>query len=159
MKPRDKTYEVSIIDILKSVDRCDHTFYSKLTEEQQRKLSMWLIMRWSSAVNTKYYMHYLLSVNEIVNTDFQSLKNHPELQWMLMSICGIGVDQRHVFVKPPKGARGDKIDDYLLTIDQSMSSSELELFKTINSNSDLIDHAKDGGMDDSEIKDIFGRSE
>ena len=40
----------------------------------------------------KAKMRHILSfmVNELVNKNFEEVYKHPELQWLLMSMCGTG---------------------------------------------------------------------
>jgi len=137
------------------MDSGDTDFYDNLDEEQKKTFSPWLAMRWASAVETKYSMHYLLAVNDLVNCDFSVLKPHPGLQWKLISACGIGSKQRHVFVRPPKGSTSSKLEDFVSSIHPHYKHDEIELFLKLNSKEDLIDMAKSLGYTDEEIKEIF----
>ena len=82
---------VPLKDVCLAIDKRNKKFYNSLDDEQQKKFSTWLYMRYASSVDSPIFRdHYLQMVNDLVNVNFSDLKNHIELQWLLMSLCGIG---------------------------------------------------------------------
>ena len=94
---------VPLKDVCLAIDKRNKKFYNSLDSEQQKKFSTWLYMRYASSVDSPIFRdHYLQMVNDLVNVNFSDLKNHVELQWLLMSLCGIGKKQFHPWIKPGK---------------------------------------------------------
>ncbi len=94
--------------VLPSIDTRNKQFYENLTEEEQKGFAAWLVMRYLSSAESatpEIIEHYLIMTNELVNTNFSELKNHPELLWKLMSVVGIGKSVKHPYVAPGKGKK------------------------------------------------------
>lgn len=94
--------------VLPAIDTRNKQFYENLTEEEQKGFAAWLVMRYLSSAESatpEIIEHYLIMTNELVNTNFSELKNHPELMWKLMSIVGVGKSVKHPYVAPGKGKK------------------------------------------------------
>ncbi len=94
--------------VLPAIDTRNKQFYENLTEEEQKGFAAWLVMRYLSSAESatpEIIEHYLIMTNELVNTNFSELKNHPELLWKLMSVVGIGKSVKHPYVAPGKGKK------------------------------------------------------
>lgn len=147
--------KVPLKSMLSAIDRNDKMFYNKLTPEERKDFSPWLAMRYASACQGDYAAHYLIMTHEIVNKNFSDLSKHPELQWMLLSICGVGSNQFHPFIRPGGGKKKSKIQGLLREIYPIKKTDDLELLEQLNSKADLKQLARDYGYQESEIKDIF----
>ena len=121
-------------------------------------------MRWlTSAENSNDQIHYLISINDIVNHNFSALSSkktrglegHKELQWMLLAMCSNGQQSRKKFIKPPRGSAKNKLESEMLEIFPLMKYSDLELLLKINSKENLKQFFKDRGYPDQVIKDLF----
>ena len=96
--------------------------------------------------------------NELVNKDFMEVSKHPELQWLLLSACGVGKIQFHPYLKPPNARKKkDKISNFLSDIYPHIKNDEIELMLQINSKEQLKELAVAHGYDDKSIRDIFGK--
>ena len=153
-KPKAKP-KLDIKEVMSALDTNDKDFYSRLTEEQKKEFSPWLVMRWASSVGGNYSDYYLIMVNDLVNENFNDFKHHPELQWKLLSLCGVGFKQYHQFIRPPKGRTKSKIQKFLLEVYPTAKYSDLELIESINTVDELKELAKDHGYDDKQIKELF----
>lgn len=146
---------IPLKEMLHAIDTNKFDFYSKLSEEDKKAFSPWLAMRYASSANGAAAYHYLLMVNDIVNVQFSSLKNHPELQWKLLAVCGIGKDNFHPWIPPGGKKKADKIQKFLHESYPSLNRSEIELLVAINSRDEIKQLAKDRGLDDKEIKELL----
>lgn len=146
--------KIPLNEMLAAIDRKDKGFYSRLNDEQKKEFSAWLCMRWASATTT-YSEQYMLMVNDFVNQNFNDLKNHPELQWKLMTLAGVGRTVRHEWIKPPKKTKKNKVQEFVSNLYPHFNDEELTLFLSINTKDQLKDLAKEHGFDDKEIKEIF----
>ena len=80
---------LQIKDIMAAVDRQDYGFYERLTDEQRKSMNLWMTQRYASSVQGKLAGHYLVMINEFMNTNWSDVSKHPELQWKLMCLAGL----------------------------------------------------------------------
>ena len=147
---------LQIKDIMAAVDRKDYDFYSRLNDEQRKSLNLWMTQRYASSVQGKYAGHYLVMINEFMNTNWSDVSKHPELQWKLMCLAGCGKIQFHPFVKVPKAKKKkDKIEELVRGLFPLLKNDEIEMLLKINSKDQLKELAMENGIDDKEIKEIF----
>ena len=147
---------LQIKDIMAAVDRKDYQFYKNLSDEQRKSLNLWMTQRYASSVQGKFAGHYLVMINEFMNTNWSDISKHPELQWKLMCLAGVGKSQFHPFIKVPKAKRKkDKVEEMIREIFQLEKGEEVELLLSINTKEELKELAETSGYDDKEIKEIF----
>ena len=107
---------LQIKDIMAAVDRKDYNYYTNLSDEQRKSMNLWMTQRYASSVQGKFAGHYLVMINEFMNTNWSDISKHPELQWKLMCLAGVGKSQFHPFVKVPKAKRKKDKDTYKLIV-------------------------------------------
>jgi len=147
---------VPLKDVCLAIDKRNKKFYNSLDQEQQKKFSTWLYMRYASSVDSPIFRdHYLQMVNDLVNVNFSDLKNHVELQWLLMSLCGIGKKQFHPWIKPGKRKEKPKVKTWLAKAFPELKDSELDTLIELNTIDELKDYANQQGLTDKEINRIF----
>jgi len=155
MAAKKKAAKVPLREMLNALDRNDFDFYSRLDKEQKKAFSPWLAMRYASSASGTDAYHYLLMVNDLVNVDFSSLKKHPELQWKLLATCGIGHTSYHKYIQPGKKKAKTKLHNFLVELYPTLNEKERDLLLALNDKDDLTQLAKDNGLSDKEIKDLF----
>lgn len=149
---------IPLKSIMSALDKKDKKFYNNLSDEQKKAFSAWMMMRYSSSVQGRDAPHYIYMTNELVNKDFSEVSKHPELQWLLLSACGVGKVQFHPYLKPPNSKKKkDKVHEFISEIFPLMKSEEVDLLININTTEELKDFAKAHGYNDKSIKDIFGK--
>lgn len=93
--------EISLTEQLRAVDRKDRTFRSRMTEEQQKKFSPYVMMRYAASVEggVDLQAYYLIAANENANKYFFDLNKHPELQWLCCTTVspGMGTHRHYWF--------------------------------------------------------------
>jgi len=162
---KEKSYKLDLFkEILPAIERKDYYYFRNLKKEEQDSIEPWILMRWlTSAESSNDQVHYLISVNDIVNHNFSALsgrktrglEGHKELQWMLLAMCSNSRQSRKKFIKPPRGSAKNKLEAEMLEIFPLMKYSDLELLLKINSKEDLRQLFKDRGYSDQAIKDLF----
>lgn len=93
--------------VLPAIDTRQKDFFERLTDEEKKGFSAWLVQRYLSSaesVNQEIIEHYLIMTNDIVNINFSDIKD-PEMIWKLMTIVGVGVSTKHPYVAPGKGKK------------------------------------------------------
>ena len=151
-----KKPQIPLKEIMAAIDKKDRNFYNNLSDEQKKAFSAWMMMRYCSSVQGRDAANYIYMTNELVNYQFSEVSKHPELQWLLLSACGVGKIQFHPFVKVPKAKKKkDKIEELVRGLFPLLKSDEIEMLLKINSKDQLKELAMENGIDDKEIKEIF----
>lgn len=147
---------ISLKSVLPAIDRKNVNWWETLTPAQQKKFSSWLYMRYTSNVSGSpdLAQYYLIAVNERVNKKFNTLKDHPKLQYLLLTTASPGMgEQFHQFIKPGKrGKTNKKRINLLEKLFPLVSEQELEVLDEINTDEDINKYLIELGWTDKEIK-------
>ena len=150
--------QLPLNDVLNSLDRRDYDWYSRLTDDDKKKWSSWLFIRYASSVKGKDAGEALLNTNEFVNKHYTDLYKHDELIWKLMCLTGTGKKQFHEWIKPPTSAKKkDTVSEFVADTFPHLKPDEVELFIKLNDASDIEQLAQDVGKTKDEIGEIFGK--
>jgi hypothetical protein len=155
--PASAAYKLPIEQVMSAVDLRKGDYYSKLSPEDLKALSTYMVQRWSSQVqgDREIQEHYLTTINDLSNLDYIATgSEHDELRWKVIALVGLGQKMRHEFI-PPKGAKKDKLTQWLVEQFPSLSDDEIELFRELNGDAFLADMAIAKNMGDKQIKDLF----
>ena len=148
--------KLNIANEMKAFDSKDRMFYRELTDEERKKFSNFLMVRWGSSVqgSTELQAYYLLACNENLNKHFFDINNHPELQWLSATTVSPGMGNfRHDWIKQKKReSSSNKTVKFLRNFYPTYSDEDLELLATINTTEDLKQLAREHGWDDKRIK-------
>ncbi len=151
-----KKPQIPLADVMLAIDRKRRDWYDGLTDEQVKAFSAWMMMRYASSVQGSNAASYLFMVNECVNKNFSDLSKHPELQWLLFTLCGSGKKEFHPYIKPPTSRKKkNRIAEWLSELYPLAKSDEVDLMIKLNDKADLKDLALENGMSDKEIKELF----
>jgi hypothetical protein len=138
--------KLSITNEMTQFDRKNRAFYDELTDEEKKKFSNFLMIRYGSSVqgNTMEQAVYLLSCNENLNKHFFAINRHPKLQWL----CATAVSpdwgtKRHNWIAPKKKeAGGSSIKKQLAELFPNMKLDEIELMAELNTKKDVDAYLK-----------------
>ena len=151
-----KKPQIPLADVMLAIDRKNRSWYDNLNDEQKKAFSAWMMMRYASSVQGGNAASYLFMVNECVNKNFMDLSKHPELQWMLFTLCGSGKKEFHPYIKPPTSRKKkNKVAEWLSGQYPLMKADEINMLMQINDTDDFKSLAKEAGMTDKEIKELF----
>jgi len=143
--------KLSIQNEMMCFDRKDRDFYSSLTDEERKKFSNYLMIRWGSSIqgNAELQHYYLQSSNHYVNKHFFAINRHPKLQWLCATAVSPGLGtQRHQWIAPKKkeaGASG--IKKQLAELYPHLKDDEIELMAKINTKKDIDAYVKELGQE------------
>ena len=153
-----KKPQIPLKEIMAAIDKKDRNFYNNLSDEQKKAFSAWMMMRYCSSVQGRDAANYIYMTNELVNYQFSEVSKHPELQWLLLSACGVGKIQFHPYLKPPNSRKKkNKIFEFIYSIYPHMKAEDINNMRDINTKEELTEFAVAHGYDDKTIKDIFGK--
>ena len=151
-----KKPQIPLADVMLAIDRKRHDWYDNLNDEQKKAFSAWMMMRYASSVQGGNAASYLFMVNECVNKNFMDLSKHPELQWLLFTLCGSGKKEFHPYIKPPTSRKKkNKVAEWLSEQYPLMKADEINMLMEINDTEDFKLLAREAGMTDKEIKELF----
>ena len=152
--------KLSIKEEMRAIDQRDRNWWDSLSEDEQKKVGIFVLMRYTSAVQTKnsdIEYHYLALTNELVNKHYNILRREPQLQHKLLQCVGLGSTQFHPWIPPSKQrkSKAGKLVKWLQEIYPIYNDEELELLVSTNDKQDFIDLAEEMGMDKKDIKELF----
>ncbi len=139
------------------LDRKNRLFYDELTDEERKKFSTYLMLRWSSSVQatSQVQAYYLMSCNENLNKHFFDIAKHPKLQWLCATAVSPGIGTyKHQWIanKKKNAAYENKTLKALNQIFPLLKKQELEILASINSKDEIKSMLKEHGWDDKRIK-------
>lgn len=152
--------KLSIKSETAALDRKDKNFYDSLTDEEKKKFSPYLMLRYSASVEGSPDMQawYLMATNERVNKHFFdiSASKHKKFQWLMCTTVSPGLgNQRHYWLPTKKAEKDNKAIRFLTELYPTAKSDEIELLAELNSKQDLKDLAREHGWDDKRIKEYL----
>lgn len=145
-------YENALSDVLLAIDKNDTGFFNRLKKSQKEEITkkIWLMMKYCSAVDGSADHHYLEWTNELVNVDYMKLINHPELQWKMMTICGIGKRQNH-FLPTSVHGKKDSTDNILHDVFPQLNLDEIKILVDTNDRTELVEWCTLHGYEEKDI--------
>lgn len=141
--------KLSIQNEMAQFDRKNREFYDSLTDEERKKFSNYLMVRWGSSVagSADLQHFYLIATNERLNKHFFAINRHPKLQWLCATTVSPDMGtMRHNWIAPKKkeaGASG--IKKQLAELYPNMKNDELELMAKLNTKKDIDTYLKQAG--------------
>ena len=143
--------KLSIQNEMTQFDRKNRKFYDELTDDERKKFSNYLMIRWGSSVqgNQELQHFYLVATNERFNKHFFTINRHPRLQWLCATTVSPGIGtQRHQWIAPKKreaGASG--IRKQIAELYPSLKDDEIDLMCKLNTKKDIEQHLQALGQE------------
>ena len=137
-------------DILPLIDRGEYKKILKLSEKELKEISPYIVMKFMSGTkDKKTEAYHIMAINEIVNKYFWDYSDYKDLQIMLLTLCGTGKKQFHYF--PGKNLMENSLFKTIKQWHPTWKADELEMYIDISEKNDLLDEAKDRGIQDKEL--------
>jgi hypothetical protein len=142
--------KLSIQNEMRCFDLKDRDFYRSLTDEERKKFSNYLMIRWGSAVQGSRELQefYVIATNERLNKHFFAINRHPGLQWLCATAVspGMGV-HRHQWISPKKKETGStEIKKALIELYPAMKICDIEVLSRLVSKKEIkelqIEHGR-----------------
>ena len=135
---------------MRCFDEKDRDFYDSLTDEERKKFSNYLMIRWGSSVHGSRELQefYVVATNERLNKHFYAVNRHPRLQWLMATSVspGMGV-HRHQWIAPKKKESGSsEVKKTLMQLYPTMKMSDIETLAVITDTKELKEHLKHMGQ-------------
>jgi hypothetical protein len=155
------TDKLSIANEMAQFDQKNRDFYDDLTEEERKKFSPFLMIRYGATVSgsAELQAYYLISCNERLNRNFFDVNTtqHKKLQWLLATTVSPGMGKQfHQWISPKKKDTGNnKVEKLLRELYPNARDDEIALLARLNTRDDLKQHLKSQGWDDRRIKEYL----
>lgn len=141
--------KLNIGNEMRQLDLKNRSFYRDLTDEERKKFSNYLMIRWSSSVEGSNDLQgfYIISCNERLNKHFFTVNRHPELQWLMATSVSPGLGAyRHTWIATKKKESADnKHKKQIAELFPTAKDDEVELLSMLNTKKDIQHLLKDMG--------------
>jgi hypothetical protein len=146
--------KLTIANEMKEFDLKNRNFYTDLTDEERKKFSNFLMIRWGSSVQGSRDLQefYVISTNERLNKHFFTINRHPQLQWLCASSVSPGMGaHRHQWISPKKkdenAANAGTKKKQLMTIFPNMKGSDTEAMSKLVTQKEIDTYMRELGKD------------
>jgi hypothetical protein len=143
--------KLNIANEMKMFDQKVRAFYDDLTDEERKKFSNYLMIRWGSSVQGSRELQefYVISANERLNKHFFDISRHPKLQWLLATTVSPDMGtQRHQWIAPKKKEPGaNSIKKQLAELFPHYKDDEINVMAAITTKKELDAYIKQHGRE------------
>lgn len=126
-------------------------FYDSLTDEERKKFSNYLMIRWGSSVQGSRELQefYVISTNERLNKHFFSVNRHPQLQWLMATSVSPGLgSQRHQWIAPKKkDSANTEVKKALMELYPNMKMSDIDALAAVTDKKEIREYHKQSGVE------------
>lgn len=132
--------DFNLFEALEALDKKDYRYYDRLSEDQQRKFSPYMMLMWLSMVkgNRDMQSYYVQSTEFHANKYIfnENISDHPKLQWLMLCSAspGIGKQFRNWIpnlapsvTKLKTKAKPADVKDYFKKVYPGSTNSEIEV--------------------------------
>ena len=140
------------------LDTKNRAFYDELTDEERKKFSTYLMLRWGSAVGGEPILqqYYLQAMNERVNKRFFDLGKHPKLQWLLLTTVSPNMGKhRHEWMAFVARKSKNKRADIIAKLYPEYKLDDCELMANSIPDAEFKVMLIELGWTDKEIKEVM----
>ena len=149
------TAKLDIKRELNAVDQKNYDFYDKLTDEEKKVFSPYILMRYTSNVQGDRDIQewFVEMTNECVNKNHWDLsKNHKALLWKLFAATGAGVNCYHPYLASGKKEKANKIEKLLVEIYPARKMEDIKLMASMMDKKDKEELFDKMGFDKKQRK-------
>lgn len=144
--------KLTIANEMAQFDRKNREFYCDLTDEERKKFSNYLMIRWGSSVQGSRDLQefYVIATNERLNKHFFAVNRHPQLQWLMATTVSPGMGtHRHQWIAPKKKDAGSSdIKKQLMELYPNMKMADIETMAALTTKQELKQHLREHGHSD-----------
>ncbi len=154
--------KLGIASEMAALDGKDREFYDSLSEEEKKKFTTFLMLRWGSCVSgsSELQAYYLLSTNAKLNKDYFAISDtkHKKLNWLTVSTISPGMgNMRHQWLAGPKRkSSNSKISRFFADLYPDMKEDDIAVMEEINDLKSCKAHAEKLGWTKEQIKKALG---
>jgi hypothetical protein len=143
--------KLNIGNEMRQFDLKNRRFYDDLTDEERKKFSPFLMIRWGSAVEGSRELQefYVIAANERLNKHFFNVNTarHKKLQWLMATSVSPGLgSHRHSWIAPKKKQAGASAKrKQLAEMFPHYKDDELDVMMAVVSDKDIKEWKRQAG--------------
>jgi hypothetical protein len=146
-------------DMIPAVDMGLKELWDAASEEGRKEIKgdLWNLNRYISNVkssNRELQEHYLLTVNEFYNKNWNEITKHPKLQWLTLSLCSHESKKTHFHEWLPLKRERNKKEEFLAELFPNMKRSDIETLAEITTDKEIKQYCESLGWDKKEVNGI-----
>ena len=157
--PNDKSPKLEINYEMARFDLKDRGFYDDLSDEEKKKFSTYLMIRYGSAVQGQKELqeYYLLSTNQNLNKHYFSIpKAHDKLRWLMATCVSPDMGKhRHEWIAFKGKSGKNKRVELLSKLYPDQKIEDLDTLSQVMSDTDIKRLLVDQGWSDKDIKEAL----
>lgn len=142
---------LTIQNEMRVFDNKERDFYDNLTDEERKKFSNYLMIRWGSAVHGARELQefYLIACNERLNKHFFAVNKHPKLQWLMATSVSPDMGpMRHQWISPKKKEKGDsEVKKFLMEQMPAMKMDDINTLSKFVTKKEVTEFNKSQGKE------------
>ena len=151
--------KIELKEKLAAVDQNVRELWDAMDAEQQKALKneFFILNRYVSSGGTsdrEIQEHFVLTVNEYFNKNWNLLQKHPKLMWMLLCMCSYNGERifwhEWIGYKKKTGSNSKKIK-FLEELYPNKKRDEVEMLSQLMTDKEIKDLARKYGMDEATI--------
>jgi hypothetical protein len=146
-------------EIIPAVDLGMKDLWDAATDDGRKEIKgdFWNLNRYISSVKSSdrsLQEHFVLTVNEYYNKNWNNIQKHPKLVWQSLCACSTGTGQTYFHEWIPLKKQKNKKVDFLAELFPNMKMTDVETLAAITTDKEIKEYAKDLGWDKKQIADI-----
>ena len=146
-------------EIIPAVDLGMKDLWDAATDEGRKEIKgdFWNLNRYISSVKSSdraLQEHFVLTVNEYYNKNWNDIQKHPKLVWQSLCACSRGTGQTYFHEWIPLKKQKNKKVDFLAELFPNMKMTDVETLAAITTDKEIKEYAKDLGWDKTQIAEI-----
>jgi hypothetical protein len=138
--------KLNIANEMRMFDHKVRSFYDDLTDEEKKKFSNYLMIRWGSSVQGSRELQefYVIATNQRLNKHFFDINKHPKLQWLLATTVSPDMGaRRHQWIAPKKKEAGaGSLKKQLAELFPHYKEDEIDVLAAVTTKKDLDNYIK-----------------
>jgi hypothetical protein len=151
--------KIELKEKLAAVDQNVRELWDAMDVEQQKALKneFFILNRYISSggtTNREIQEHFILTVNEYFNKNWNLLQKHPKLMWMLLCMCSYNGEKvfwhEWIGYKKKTGTNSKKVK-FLEELYPNKKRDEVEMLSKLMADKEIKDLARKYGMDEATI--------
>ena len=145
--------KLSIGNEMAQFDSKNRQFFDELTDEERKKFSPFLMIRYGSSVsgNRDLQEFYLIATNERLNKKFFAVNTaqHKKLQWLMATTVSPGLGNfRHNWIAPKKKEPGaGSMRKQLMELFPQLKDDEIALLAQITTKKEIDTYLRELGQE------------
>lgn len=155
----EKSDKLSIWNEMAQLDQKNRGFYDELNDDEQKKFSPYVLLRWASCVNSnsdELNRYYLLSTNQQANKHFWSSTKHKKLQWLLLTTVSPAMGKhKHEWIAYNGRQAKNKRSRLLTQLFPEIKTQDAEQLAELIPDAELKQRLEQLGWTDKDIKEAM----